>query len=129
MSQTERIYRIQQMLQERDIVPREVFLQEFEISLATFKRDLDFLRDRFEVDVIWDRGRGGYCLRGDPSRTQLPGPMYSAREINALLLIDVAGSRHPFRVFPNQPILHPVAIRFHLNGPRLSALPVCDKQV
>jgi len=60
MSQTERFLRIQQMLQVRTVIAREEFLSELEISLATFKRDLEFLRSRFQFNIEWDRERGGY---------------------------------------------------------------------
>lgn len=51
MSQTERVLRIQRMLQVRKVIPRKEFLRELEISLATFKRDLEFLRSRFQVNI------------------------------------------------------------------------------
>src|ERR1017187_7923833 len=60
MSQTERVLRIQQMLQVRKIIPRAEFLGELEVSPATFKRDLEFLRSRFQVNIEWNRERGGY---------------------------------------------------------------------
>jgi predicted DNA-binding transcriptional regulator YafY len=90
MSQTERVLRIQQMLQARKVIPREEFLGELEVSLATFKRDLEFLRSRFQVNIEWSRERGGYhCedLRSGSGQGNIPGPMYSASEIHALLLM------------------------------------------
>ena len=88
MSQTERVLRIQQMLQANKVIPREEFLGELEVSLATFKRDLEFLRSRFQVNIEWDRERGGYyCegLRSGGGEGSIPGPMYSTSEIHALL--------------------------------------------
>ena len=41
MNRTERFYRIDQLLHERGVVPRDVFLDELQVSRATFKRDLD----------------------------------------------------------------------------------------
>jgi predicted DNA-binding transcriptional regulator YafY len=90
MSQTERVLRIQQMLQARKVIPREEFLEEMEVSPATFKRDLEFLRSRFQVNIEWSRERGGYyCedLRSGGVSGNIPGPMYSASEIHALLLM------------------------------------------
>ena len=46
MNRTERFYRIDQMLHERRLVPIEVFLEELDISRATFKRDMEYLSDR-----------------------------------------------------------------------------------
>ena len=80
MSQTERVLRIQQMLQAKKVIPREEFLGELEVSPATFKRDLEFLRSRFQVNIEWSRERGGYhCedLRsgaGFGAREKLTGP-------------------------------------------------------
>src|ERR1035438_2051666 len=90
MSQTERVLRIQQMLQARKVIPREEFLGELEVSLATFKRDLEFLRSRFQVNIEWNREGGGYyCedLRSGGGHANIPGPMYSTSEIHALLLM------------------------------------------
>ena len=90
MSQTERILRIQQMLQAKSFIAREEFLGELEVSPATFKRDLEFLRSRFQVNIEWSRERGGYhCedLRSGDGKGSIPGPMYDASEIQALLLI------------------------------------------
>ena len=90
MSQTERVLRIKQMLQVKKIIPREEFLGELEVSLATLKRDLEFLRSRFQVNIEWSRERGGYhCedLRSEDGKRKIPGPMYSTSEIHALLLM------------------------------------------
>ena len=55
MDRTERFYRIDQLLHERRIVPIEVFLGELEISRATFMRDIEYLRDRLNAPIVWDR--------------------------------------------------------------------------
>ena len=44
MSDMERLHRITNMIQVRKCVPIEDFLDELEISKATFKRDLEYLR-------------------------------------------------------------------------------------
>jgi len=62
MNRTERFYKIQELLRHRRIVPKGVFLEELEVSPATFKRDLEYLRDRFSMPIIWDREAGGYRL-------------------------------------------------------------------
>ena len=46
MDRTERFYRIQQMLLQRRLVRTQDFLDELEVSRATFKRDLEYLKDR-----------------------------------------------------------------------------------
>ena len=52
MDRTERFYHIDRLLNERRVVPVQVFLEELEVSLATFKRDLEYLRDRFQAPII-----------------------------------------------------------------------------
>jgi len=84
----ERLQRMVQLLKTHRVVPRQTFLDRLEISPATFKRDLEYLRDRMGAPVIWDRERGGY--RFDPSDEQavkfeLPGLWFNSQEIRALL--------------------------------------------
>ena len=87
MGQTERVLRIQQILRERPAVSRRTFLEELEISPAQFKRDLTFLRDRFQLRIDYDPRHRAYVLAQDDESAdvELPGPMYTAREIYALL--------------------------------------------
>lgn len=87
MDRTERLYRIDRMLNDRKVVSVQEFLQELEVSLATFKRDLEYLRDRLNAPVIWDRDAGGYRFnkQGVGDSYELPGLWFSASEIHALL--------------------------------------------
>lgn len=99
MDRTERFYKIDQLLRSRRVVPLNVFLEELEVSRATFKRDLDYLRDRLNAPVEWDRQLGGYVLRTQaatgPSYA-LPGVWFSAAEIQALLSVQqLLGSLQP----------------------------------
>ncbi len=59
MDRTERFYKICQLLESRRIVTRQEFLQSLEVSLATFKRDLEYLRDRYNAPITWDREKRG----------------------------------------------------------------------
>jgi len=54
MERTERFYKIQQLLQSRRFVRTQDFLDELEVSRATFKRDLEYLRDRFRAPIVYD---------------------------------------------------------------------------
>jgi predicted DNA-binding transcriptional regulator YafY len=88
MDRTERFYKIQQLLRQRRVVPLADFLSGLEVSRATFKRDIEYLRDRMNVPIEWDRDAGGYCLAeqgGAPSRSELPGLWFNASEVHALL--------------------------------------------
>ncbi|GAB3629979.1 hypothetical protein PTE30175_04878 [Pandoraea terrae] len=89
MNRTERLYRIDHLLQERQVVPVQVFLEELEVSLATFKRDLEYLRDRLNAPIVWDRDEGGYRFdkQGAGDRYELPGLWFNASEIHALLMM------------------------------------------
>lgn len=87
MDRTERFYRIEDLLHERKVVPVAVFLKELEVSSATFKRDLEYLRDRLHAPIIWDREAGGYRFEksAHAEKFQLPGLWFNAGEIHALL--------------------------------------------
>ena len=85
MDRTERFYRIQQLLRQNRTVPVERFLRELEISLATFKRDLEYMRSRLNVPIVWDREIGGYRVDGGAKVQELPGVWFSDSEIYALL--------------------------------------------
>jgi predicted DNA-binding transcriptional regulator YafY len=63
------------------------FLELLEVSRATFRRDLDYLRDRLGAPVIWDNDTNGYKLDSQTSvKTHpLPGLWLSEAEIHALL--------------------------------------------
>jgi len=91
MDRTERFYRIQQMLQSRRYVRTREFLDELEVSRATFKRDLEYLRDRFRAPILWDPDHEAYCFDDkveDRAVWQLPGLWFTADELVALLTMD-----------------------------------------
>ena len=88
MDRTERFYKITQLLEARDAVPREELLEELGVSLATFKRDLEYMRDRLHAPIIWDSEKRGYRLDNGGSRGprfQLPGVWLNDTEAHALL--------------------------------------------
>ena len=51
MGQTERLYKIQALLQRERAVPLSTFLAELEVSRATFNRNIETLRDRYQFAV------------------------------------------------------------------------------
>lgn len=89
MDRSERFYKIDQMIAGRGIVPLNDFLSELDISLATFKRDLEYLRDRLNAPIVWDRDNGGYRYESQSTGPTfaLPGMWFNASEAHALLLI------------------------------------------
>lgn len=88
MDRTERFYKIDQLLGDRRIVPFVVFAEKLGVSRATIKRDLEYLRNRLNAPIIWDREQGGYRF-AEPERGagqyELPGLWFNASEIYALL--------------------------------------------
>jgi predicted DNA-binding transcriptional regulator YafY len=90
MDRTERFHLIDQMLCNQRVVTRAQFLDALEVSPATFKRDLEYLRDRLAAPIVWDRERRGYCYeQGEGSEQfQLPGLWFNTSEIQALLSMD-----------------------------------------
>jgi predicted DNA-binding transcriptional regulator YafY len=88
MDRTERFYRIDQLLNERRIVPFSVLTEKLEVSRATIKRDLEYMRNRLNAPIVWDREEGGYRFagrEGGAAQYELPGLWFSAQEVHALL--------------------------------------------
>jgi predicted DNA-binding transcriptional regulator YafY len=90
MNQTERLYKIEQILHDRRIASFIELQEELEVSRATLKRDLQFLRDRLNAPIVYDREANGYRFdvpdRYAPKH-QLPGLWFNASEIHALLMM------------------------------------------
>lgn len=105
MSQTERIHQIVHILEvSRHPVPIERFLSELEISRATFKRDIEYLRDRLGAPIAWQRGgpgepRGYYLSEKQTDGRDtfgIRGLWFNQSEIYALLMMhQLAGSMQP----------------------------------
>ncbi len=91
MDRTERFHLIDQMLQNQRFVTRDQFLETLEVSLATFKRDLEYLRDRLGAPIVWDRERRAYTYErseSDDAPSPLPGLWFNTAEIQALLTMN-----------------------------------------
>jgi predicted DNA-binding transcriptional regulator YafY len=85
VDRTERFYKIQQLIHRHKVVPARRFRDELEISPATFKRDLEYLRSRLNIPIVWDREANGYRYDPQAQVQELPGLWFSAQEIHALL--------------------------------------------
>ncbi len=95
MDRTERFYKIDHLLRERGVVPVKYFLRELEVSLATFKRDIEYMRSRDNAPIAWDRDQNGYRFEAAQKyapKYELPGLWFSPREAQALLTME-----HPRR--------------------------------
>ncbi len=90
MDRTERFYKIELLLRNRGKVSFQALRDELEVSPATLKRDLQYLRDRMDAPIAYDRADNAYHFaHQDASRAgsshQLPGLWFSETEIHALL--------------------------------------------
>lgn len=83
----QRIAKIVRLIRKKGVVPMRLFREEFEgVSEKTITRDIDFLRDRFECPIVWDRGKGGWVI-DDDGHFELPGVWFEASEVFALLMM------------------------------------------
>jgi predicted DNA-binding transcriptional regulator YafY len=89
MDRTERFYKIELLLRSRGSVSFEALLGELDVSPATLKRDLQYLRDRLSAPIVYDRFDNGYRFEqgsgAQAQRHELPGLWFSEKEITALL--------------------------------------------
>ena len=91
MDRTERFMKIDQLLQLRKATPLAMLIDELEVSRATVKRDIEYMRDRMHAPIIWDRELRGYRydLSVDGiSGFALPGLWFNASEVHALMTMD-----------------------------------------
>ena len=90
MDRTERFYKIEMLIRSRGSVSFAALMDELGVSRATLKRDLEYLRERLDAPIVYDRFDNGYKLQADPRdaaqvKHELPGVWFSEREIHALL--------------------------------------------
>ena len=88
MTKTARVYKIEMLIRNRGHVSFQTLLDELEVSPATLKRDLDYLKDQLGAPIEYDRFLNGYRF-GQEYRGQkheLPGLWFSERELYSLLM-------------------------------------------
>jgi len=88
MTKTARVYKIEMLIRNRGHVSFQALLDELEVSPATLKRDLDYLKDQLDAPIEYDRFLNGYRF-GEGYRGQkheLPGLWFSERELYSLLM-------------------------------------------
>lgn len=84
----ERITKIVRLIRRHGAVTMTTFLEVLEVSQASVKRDLDFLRDRLGCPLEWDRSQRGWVIRDElveGGRFELPGVWFNSSEVFALL--------------------------------------------
>jgi predicted DNA-binding transcriptional regulator YafY len=85
---TERLYRIEALIRSRGCVSLQSLLDELEVSRATLKRDLEYLRSRMGAPIEYDRDLNGYRFGTDAQaggRHELPGLWFNESELYSLL--------------------------------------------
>ena len=95
MDRTERFYKIELLIRTRGGVSFDVLLSELGVSPATLKRDLQYLRDRMDAPIVYQRDENVYRFAtgtgrlggggGGASSHELPGVWFSEKELHALL--------------------------------------------
>ena len=89
MDRTERFYKIDLLLHEQPGISFAALQDRLEVSRATLKRDLAYMKDRLNAPIVFDREAGGYRFDRAASAVgdayELPGLWFSAEEIHALL--------------------------------------------
>lgn len=88
MTRMVRLHLIDQLLNSRASVTLSEFLDALEVSPATFKRDLEYLRDQLNAPIVYDRDINAYRFerRGPHGpKYELPGLWLDGDEAHALL--------------------------------------------
>jgi predicted DNA-binding transcriptional regulator YafY len=87
MDRTERFYKIEHLIRSRGCVSFAELRDALEVSPATLKRDLAYLRERLDAPIEYDAADNGYRFgeqwRG--GRHELPGVWFNEAELHALL--------------------------------------------
>ena len=87
MGQFDRIYQYKILFRKKSLLSKQEILDALEISDATFKRDLEKMRDFYNYDIVYDRFDNGYRLVNTDQTYELPGLMFTHKELLALLTI------------------------------------------
>jgi predicted DNA-binding transcriptional regulator YafY len=83
-----RLYRIESLIRSRGQVSFATLLEELEVSPATLKRDLEYLRSRMGAPIEYDREVNGYRFGSAyvGPRHELPGLWFDESELYSLLM-------------------------------------------
>jgi predicted DNA-binding transcriptional regulator YafY len=99
MSETDRLYRYKTLLSHRRAMTADELMAAQEISLATFKRDIEYMRDRLNIPFAWDATLRGYAMTRQPTdgkTFELPGVWFNQQEIHSLLtMIELISKLEP----------------------------------
>jgi len=87
MANTARLYRIETLIRARGHISLQALMDELEVSRATLKRDLEYLRSRMGAPIEYDAFVGGYRFGAAyaGSKHELPGLWFDESELYSLL--------------------------------------------
>ena len=91
MDRTERFYTIDRLLREKRGVTLRTMMDKMEVSRATIRRDLEYMRDRLAAPIVWNSNDRvySYCSdKDDQNSYSLPGLWFNASEVHALLTME-----------------------------------------
>jgi predicted DNA-binding transcriptional regulator YafY len=85
---TARLYRIETLIRGRGHISLRELLEELEVSRATLKRDLEYLRSRMGAPIEYDASLNGYRfgVADLGPRHELPGLWFDEAELYSLLM-------------------------------------------
>lgn len=113
MQRNERVLKIWKMVATGQPVTQAQFLKRLEISPATFKRDLEALRDQMNVPIIWNKSLRAYLLDSDQTDWLVveggPGTWFDRDELLSLVAIQQILDQIEPRLL--QDVLHPLRAR------------------
>jgi len=91
LDRTERFYTIDRMLRAHQGTTLRQMMEAMEVSRATVRRDLEYMRDRLAAPIAWDHEARRYCYEAhseEADRYALPGLWFNASEVHALLTME-----------------------------------------
>jgi len=88
MNRAERIFRIHALLKKQRPVTMACLREELGVSLASVKRDIEYMRDFMHSPIVYVREHNTYLYDPNATEFELPGLCFSAGELYALLAIE-----------------------------------------
>ena len=90
MAKTAALYQIESLIRQRGEISFAALQAELEVSPATLKRYLAYLREQLGAPIVYDRSSNSYRFAGNAvprgtARHELPGLWFSERELYSLL--------------------------------------------
>ncbi|WP_018141325.1 YafY family protein [Thioalkalivibrio sp. ALJ7] len=88
MNRAERIFHLHRLLQGRQAPSLARLMERLEVSRATIKRDIEYMRDFMQAPIEYDPHANGYHYAADAPAFELPGLWFNESELLALLTME-----------------------------------------